>query len=203
MHKKIILDLVHERCVLEHDIEKGDENDTKLQGDSLAPLFRLIHGLPGSGKSQTLKWLRSYFLEVWSWEEGIHFQFVAPLNSMADNIGGATLHSWSEVVWEDKRGRKVKPCGSTDDNISTMGVKCNSLRFLFVDEIERCGLSLRGDIEEATRKNAGRLFKFAKDDVIPRVFGAINAFLLGDFWQLPPTGQVAIMSNRKMVGDLG
>ena len=57
------------------------------------PLFRLIHGLPGSGKSQILKWLRSYFNEVWLWGEGTHYQFLAPSNSMADDIGGATLHS--------------------------------------------------------------------------------------------------------------
>ena len=93
--QQIILELVHHRCVLEHDIEGADENAAMLQAEAPAPLFRLVHGLPGSGKSQILKWLRSYFIEVWLWEEGIHFQFVAPLNSMADNIGGSTVHSWS------------------------------------------------------------------------------------------------------------
>ena len=100
------------------------------------------------------------------------------------------MHSWSEVVWEDKRGRKVKPRGGTEDNISTMGAKCNCLCFLSMDEIECCGLDLIGDVEEATRENAGRFFRFARDDVIARVFGGLNVFLLGDFWQLPPTGQI-------------
>ena len=193
--QQIILELVHHRCVLEHDIEGADENAAMLQAEAPAPLFRLVHGLPGSGKSQILKWLRSYFIEVWVWEDGIHFQFVAPLNTMADNIGGSTVHSWSEVVWEDKRGRKRKPHGGTEDNISTMAVKCNCLRFLFMDEIECCGLDLIGDVEEATRKNTGRLYKFAKDDTYARVFGGLNVFLLGDFCQLPPTGQIPIMSN--------
>jgi hypothetical protein len=79
-----------------------------------------------------------------------------------------------------------------------MGVKCNCLRFLFIDEVEASGLNLISQVEEATRKNAGRLFKKSlkqngEEDV--RVFGGLNVFFLGDFWQLPPTGQIAVMSN--------
>ena len=96
--------VIHDRCVLEYNIENAEAAvQADRQAKAQEPLFRLIHGLPGSGKSQILKWLRSYFNEVWLWEEGIHYQFLAPLNSMADNIGGATLHSWSEIVWQDKK----------------------------------------------------------------------------------------------------
>ena len=31
--------------------------------------------------------------------------------------------------------------------------------------------------------------------LLPRPFGGVNVFFLGDFWQLRPTGQLAIMSN--------
>ena len=117
------------------------------------------------------------------------------MNSMADNIGGNTLHSWAEIVWEDKRGRQVKNRGSTEDNIATMGVKCNCLRFLFIDEIEACGLCTIADTEEAVRKNTGQLFRMDKDSGLPRVFGGLNVLCLGDFWQLPPTGQISSMSN--------
>ena len=30
---------------------------------------------------------------------------------------------------------------------------------------------------------------------LPRCFGGVHVFFLGDFWQLNPTGQIAIMSN--------
>ena len=88
----LILQVIHNRCVLEHQIESADISEqASKQAAAEPPLFRLIHGLPGSGKSQVLKWLRSYFNEVWLWTEGVHYQFLAPLNSMADNIGGATV----------------------------------------------------------------------------------------------------------------
>ena len=105
------------------------------------------------------------------------------------------VHSWSEIVWQDRKGRQIKSKGKSEDNIASMGVKCNCLRFLFMDEIEACGLKLISDVEEATRKNAGQLFKKANATEMPRVFGGLNVFFLGDFWQLPPTGQIAIMSN--------
>ena len=53
-----ILEVIHERCVLEKCHEDGQASE---------PLLRLVHGLPGSGKSQLLVWLRSYFQEVWRW----------------------------------------------------------------------------------------------------------------------------------------
>ena len=34
-----------------------------------------------------------------------------------------------------------------------------------------------------------------KQNLLPRPFGGVNVISLGDFWQLRPTGQIAIMSN--------
>ena len=106
-----VLNKVHERCLIEQGIESAGVDAIRRQEEAEEPLFRLIHGLPGSGKSQIIQWLRSYFEDVWHWEESIHFQFVAPLNSMAANIGGATLHSWGEIAWQDKHGRSVRSHG--------------------------------------------------------------------------------------------
>jgi len=56
-----VLSVVHERCVTEETVADGTTSD---------PLLRLVHGLPGSGKSRLLVWLRSYFEDVWQWAEG-------------------------------------------------------------------------------------------------------------------------------------
>ena len=86
-----ILDLVHERRIVEHVCENGEGVPSKTCCPE--PLLRLIHGLPGSGKTQVLRWLQSYFEEVWSWTLGLEFVFTAPLNSMASSIQGSTIHS--------------------------------------------------------------------------------------------------------------
>jgi hypothetical protein len=93
-----VLELIHRRCVF----ETGGEND-----QNEPPLLRLLHGLPGSGKSQLLIWVRAYFQEVWLWVEGREFSFLAPLNSMASNIGGSTVHSWGGISFKDKRGVRI------------------------------------------------------------------------------------------------
>ena len=52
-----VLDIVHAACTA----DARNENQHRFLPE---PLLRLIHGLPGSGKSQLMKWLRSYFEEV-------------------------------------------------------------------------------------------------------------------------------------------
>ena len=61
-----ILNVVHHRCVAE---KTGDEHLSE------APLLRSVHGLPGSGKSKVLEWLRNYFETVWKWTIGHEFVF--------------------------------------------------------------------------------------------------------------------------------
>ena len=68
------------------------------------PLFRMVHGLPGSGKSRLIKWLKEYFEEVWLWTQEKQYALVAPMNTMADNIGGTTIHSFARIAFKDKRG---------------------------------------------------------------------------------------------------
>ena len=183
-----VLELVHRRCVEERF------PCTEAGG---APLVRLVHGLPGSGKSQLLKWLRSYFQQVWQWVEGREFVYIAPLNSMASNIGGSTVHSWGQIAFKDKRGVQIRPQQSLDSDTSeTMSMKCGALRFLLTDEVEAVGAEIVGQLEHNVRCNISSKTAFRYDaDQSVRLFGGVNTFFLGDFWQLRPTGQIAIMSN--------
>ena len=117
-----ILRCVHDRCVQEA---------TRSNDDCPAPFLRFVHGLPGSGKSKLLQWLRSYYEEVWQWVEGREFVFLAPLNSMACDIGGRTVHGWGQVAWQDKRGVRMVPTNTSDtQDSSTMTIRCGALRWM-------------------------------------------------------------------------
>ena len=96
--QRVILDTVHRRQLQEHK-DSGNSVPVEELSDAVpVPLLRLVHGLPGAGKTQVLLWLVSYFTEVWELEQDEDFALVAPLNSMASNIGGSTVHSFGVVA---------------------------------------------------------------------------------------------------------
>ena len=173
----------------------------------MEPLLRLVRGHPGSGKTEVLRWIRQYFEQVWSWTLGVQFAFTAPLNSMASNINGDTVHSWGQVGFKERRGATIAPHGGKGlEEVPTMGIRCNAVRFLFIDEIEATGADTIGILQEkvllhVSTKSPFRYRDESKEDVRP--FGWMNVCFLGDFWQLAPTGQVAIMSdvNAKKVRE--
>ncbi len=65
-----ILEVVHLRCKYEYFVEQSLPLSADLTNMSAVPLYRLVHGLPGSGKSQVPLWIRDYFerLGIYSWE---------------------------------------------------------------------------------------------------------------------------------------
>ena len=136
----LILDTIHERAKLEYEWERMEPNDSHAMANDqykalrqAEPLFRLIHGLPGSGKSKVLKWLRSYLVEVWHMTEEEDFVFLAPMNSMAAGIGGSTLHSWAEIKWMNQQGQVIQPNRPNEGrDVPSLAVKNLKLRYLFV-----------------------------------------------------------------------
>ena len=119
--------------------------------------------------------------------------YLAPLNSMASNIGGSTVHSWGQVGFKDRRGVHIAPKTSQDQETPTMTAKCGKLRFLFIDEIEATGADTIGALEAHVtfRISSQSPYKFApkREDngkvtkgLLPRCFGGVNVLFLGDFW---------------------
>ena len=191
-----ILNAVHEQCLREWT------NEHSRQSASVnVPFFKLVHGLPGSGKSEVLKWLTSYFEKIWHWQQGVHFEKVAFMNSMAANIGGVTIHSWGEIGYLDKSGTYCKPRQSDDRDVPSMNAKCASLRWLLVDEVEAAGSELLEQLSDSLCQHVPESSKYKRrtENVQGyssiRPFGGVNTLLVGDFWQIPPVGQVAIMGN--------
>ena len=110
-----VLHTIHYRTVQEeYDIACEPVPEEVWQGkppdvEVGMPLFRMVHGLPGSGKSRLIKWLKEYFEQVWLWTQEKQYAIVAPMNTMADNIGGTTIHSFARIAFKDKRGFMIQP----------------------------------------------------------------------------------------------
>jgi hypothetical protein len=172
--QKQILDLIHERRIVEHLLENGESAPSKTCCPE--PLLRLIHGLPGSGKTQVLRWLQSYFEEVWSWTLGLEFVFTAPLNSMASNIGGSTIHSWGQIGFKDRRGTLINCQQKSNEEVPSMATQCEAVRFLFIDEIEAAGAETLGSLENnlMSRVSLRSPWRYKADGKTVRPFAGVN-----------------------------
>ncbi|CAJ1330857.1 unnamed protein product, partial [Effrenium voratum] len=100
------------------------------------PLRAFLHGVPGAGKSQTLKWLRGFFEEICRWTQGQEFVCLASQNTQAALIDGNTLHSFAELqVKAPKQSRQTQ---FGPDKF----VKYQRLRWLIVDECSAVALQV-------------------------------------------------------------
>jgi len=186
-----LLARVHARCVE----ERTEEAVSGLaQEHSSAPMMDLVHGLPGSGKTKLITMIFKYFEEVWGWTHGNEFVGVAPMNSMAGNIGGFTLHSFGGLAFY-KDGVWVTAGAPRTQGPDAMVTKCQRLRFLVVDECENGGAKTLAELEGNVARAVpdGSRWKWCNKTV--RYFGGVNVLWVGDFWQLPPPGEIALMGN--------
>ena len=112
------------------------------------PLLRLIHGLPVSGKSKLIQWLRQHFEEVWQWTSNKEYALLAPMSTMGDNIGGSTLHSFGHIAFKDRRGMFIQAGKESKHAGSSVGdEEWHELRILLFDEVEAVGAMLFGSLE--------------------------------------------------------
>ena len=79
------------------------EQQSLPSGAAGEPLFDLIHGIPGAGKSRLIGWLCEVF-EILGWTHGVQFVCLAYQNTMAALINGATIHHWSGIPVGDAEG---------------------------------------------------------------------------------------------------
>ena len=119
-------------------------------------MLALFHAPPGHGKSQLIECMRSYYEGVWDWDYGVQFMILAPMNTMANNVGGDTMHAWGEIPF-CVEGQHVgsKSQGAAVD-LSTMHLKCEGLRWLILDEVENAGADALGILETHMRRTANK-----------------------------------------------
>ena len=145
-----VLHRVRDRLLLEFALNKEDEEvpDSIRQiahvPSDVEALRGLVHGLPGTGKSRVLKWIKRMFEEVLGWEQGVHFICVAFQNRMAAAIGGNTLHNAGELP---KPGERADYKLSHSD-VDILYTKNQNLRWILMDEISMIPDGLLGTFED-------------------------------------------------------
>ena len=190
-----ILDAVAERCVTE-----AGEQDSQ-RGSPCARLFVL--GLPGSGKSEVIRWLGDdlvgLFTVCMGWEHEVHFIKTAPMNAMASNIGGRTIHKFCNLGIDLITGRHSG--GKKDPELSEnlLHTKIQHMRWLIIDEVENVSVELLDAVHRQVKDSSrDKGNPWAVDARTPKhfaMFGGLNVILLGDLWQIPPVRSLSIAAN--------
>ena len=117
----------------------------KLQ--STDPLFDIIHGYPGTGKSRVIAWLRELMEEGLGWSHGVEFVCLAFQNAMAALIDGYTIHHWSGIP-----ACTTAEGGNGFGDSRKQSTKCQSLRVIIIDELSMVSAELFGALEYVVRK---------------------------------------------------
>ena len=176
--------------------EKKDEcGDGRFRSE---PLRLFLHGVPGAGKTQTLLWIREFLEQVCAWTHGIDFVFLASQNTMAALIGGYTLHSFHKLAYKQKDGTVATQTDKHKD-ISSKYLRYQSLRFMFIDEMNTASLDVLAEIgfNTSTHIRERSTWSLRSKDY-KRPFGGLNVMISGDAWQFPPVdsgGATAVFAN--------
>ena len=176
------------RAVIDRCLQESlEEQDEKSRSE---PLRAVFHGVPGAGKSQTLKWLRAFFEEVCGWQHQQEFVYLAPQNTQAALIAGMTLHSFANIQVKTKTARAKQ--ASTPEQFA----RYQRLRWIVVDESSTVGLEILATLEKRLQQSTrDRDTWKLRQGGQQRPFGGRNIILTGDLWQFPPVKATAIYQN--------
>ena len=166
------------------------------------PLFDLIHGIPGAGKSKVIAWICELFTDVLGWTGGNQFICLAVQNTMAANIGGSTIHHWGNVPFRDEKGKETGRRTGGKRDTSVLFNRCLNLRWILIDEISMVSAELLSELQYLVRKAVRKpgTYKVRLDKSI-RPFGGVNTLLFGDWWQLRPVRATSLFDHPSKVSS--
>ena len=167
------LELVVDRILAEVGLLPPEESSRQTSD----PLFWLLHGPPGTGKSHVLGFVRELFGLI-GYVYGLDYEFVAYQAANASDLQGKTIH---QAFGFDISVSAGKP-------VSEEKAKCMAnWRWLIMDEISLTDAKLFGKCEQrlqAVMPNANQWKRDGAGRIRP--FAHVNVILTGDFHQLPP-----------------
>ena len=148
-------------------------------GNKSAQLRMYLGGMGGTGKSQVIKALKSFFAKR---NEAHRILILAPTGTAAALLNGSTYHSVLGIG-SDPDGGFSNECMS----LAKIANKLQGIDYIFIDEISMVAC-------HELHKISAQLSK-AKNSTTGVPFGGINMIFAGDFAQLPPVGGASLYSG--------
>ena len=151
------------------------------------PLIHLLHGVPGTGKSEVLKMIRNLFQEVCGWEQGLDFQMLSLQAVTAELLAGDTIH---HALGINPFPGSANADGKKSQRQTDVAKQVSQWRWIFIDEISMVSAKLLAEVDMKMRNLVSKLESLKCDQKgVSRAFGGINIVFVGDFWQIdPPSG---------------
>ncbi|XP_074656877.1 uncharacterized protein LOC141910064 [Tubulanus polymorphus] len=147
-------------------------------GHNPKPFHIFLTGGAGTGKSHLIKAIKYEASRILAPTaenpDDVTVCLTAPTGVAAYNIGATTIHNTFAI----NIGAKLPYVPLSDDKISELRVKFNSLQIVIIDEISMVDHKMLGYVH-------GRLRQIKQcPDYSP--FGNVSVIAVGDFYQLPP-----------------
>ena len=183
------------RAIVDRCLEEAadEQRDAPFRSE---PMQMLLHGVPGAGKSEVFKWIRSFFEEECAFTHGVEFVYLASQHTMTAIIGGFTIHSFGGVKFMKKDGAYANLKNEDRQNMSKLFLKYERLRWVFTDECSTASAEIQAEMECNIRKTAREENSWClREDGSIRRWGGVNVCQAGDFWQFRPVKATAIFDN--------
>ena len=151
--------------------------------DSSSPLYLVVSGTAGTGKSFLIKCLKSLLQQ--------YLRVAAPTGVASYNIEGHTLHSLFSLPTKSD----FKDLG--EQKLHEMQQSLAQMKYLIIDEMSMIGRKTFGQIDRRLRQ------------IFPHnahlMLGGCSCILFGDFGQLPPVMDLPLytMLSRGELSDIG
>lgn len=128
-------------------------DELQEQGESVPntePLLWLLHGEPGTGKSEVLHHVKELFRGVCGWQMGVEYQMAALQAVTAQLLSGDTLHHACGITpFGGAETEKAK--GKTAQKQTDVAQRVQQWRWLFIDEVSMVSAQLLAEIDAKLR----------------------------------------------------
>ena len=108
------------------------------------------------------------------------------------NIDGHTVHHWAGIPGQDSMEERRSNPADIDD----LFIRCQSLRWILIDEISMVSAELFAELQKRVAQAASDSCAYKRrPDKSPRPFGGVNVLIDGDNWQLRPVKATALFDR--------